>query len=113
MEKKIKFEINNGVEFYADEAAIMHNPMRFIMDFRNSTPRIDVRSQQQQQPIVVRHSVVLIDPYTAKSFLEELQTNINNYEKTFGKIKKPKVLEIAEKQQKKSSSPQETPTYFG
>ena len=93
----------------------MHNPLKFIIDFRSITPRIDVRSKNFQ-PLVLRHNVVVMDTFTAKNFLKVLQTNIKNFEKRFGKITKPEVLEKLEKESKKSKkkkSKKDMPSYFG
>ena len=112
-DKKVKFEIDNGREFFADEAGVIHNPLRIILDFRSVTPRVDMRNQEYQ-PIVLRHNVVMMDPYTAKTFSEILQKNIKNYEKQFGKIDKPAALKKLDKKKKaKKKGKKETPSYFG
>lgn len=111
--KKVKFDIDNGQVFFADEVGVIHNPLKIIIDFRSVTPRIDIRNQEYQ-PLVLRHNVVMMDPYTAKTFLDILTKNLTNYERQFGKITKPKQLIKAEKKsKKKKSSKKETPTYFG
>src|SRR3989344_5960433 len=40
--KKVKFDIDNGQTFFADEAGVIHNPLKVILDFRSITPRIDI-----------------------------------------------------------------------
>jgi hypothetical protein len=55
--KKVKFDIDNGREFFADEVGVIHNPIKIILDFRSITPRIDVRNQDFQ-PLVLRHNVI-------------------------------------------------------
>ncbi|MBT3465106.1 DUF3467 domain-containing protein [archaeon] len=124
VQKGVKFDIDNGPVFAADEVGVMHNPLKMIMDFRNVTPRVDIRNRNFQ-PIAIKHSVITMDPWTAKNLLDILKTNLNNYEKKFGKIKKPKALEIMEKEMKNNSkkSPNITnlsskeikdmPNYFG
>jgi len=112
---KVKFEIDNGREFYADEVGIIHNPMRILFDFRSITPRIDMRNKEFQ-PLVLRHNLVMMDPYTAKQFMDILKSNIKNYEEKFGKIKKPDALSKIEKEAKKESKgkgKKVQPTYFG
>ena len=112
-DKKVKFEIDNGREFFADEVGIMHNPLKIILDFRSITPRIDVRNQEFQ-PIVLRHNTVIMDPFTAKTFFNLLKKNLANYEKQFGKIKKPEQLKMSEKKgKKKVKKSNKAPTYFG
>jgi len=114
-EKKVKFDIENGQAFFADEAGVIHNPMRIILDFRSITPRIDVRNQEYQ-PLVLRHNVVMMDPYTAKSLLEALKKNIQGYENQFGKITKPEPIKVMEKKKGKKSTKatdKKAPNYFG
>ncbi|MBD3204496.1 DUF3467 domain-containing protein [Candidatus Woesearchaeota archaeon] len=113
--RDVKFDIDNGAEFFAEEVGIMHNPLKFIFDFRSITPRIDIRNKDYQ-PLVLKHNIIKMDAYTAKNFLDVLKKNIKNYEKKFGKIKKPEVLEKLEKEKKdsdKSDSKKDMPTYFG
>lgn len=114
MEKKsLKFDIDNGQVFFADEVGIMHNPLKIMFDFRSVTPRIDIRNQEFQ-PIVIRHNVIMMDPYTAKTFLDLLKQNIANYEKQFGKITKPEALKKIEQKSKKEDVKQDnTPAYLG
>jgi hypothetical protein len=114
-DKKVKFDIENGPVFFADEAGVIHNPLRIIFDFRSVTPRLDIRNQEFQ-PIVLRHNLVMMDPFTAKNFLDILKDNIKNYEKQFGKITKPEAMKKMEKKNKKKSKKNKTvnpPTYFG
>ena len=116
MKDKVKFDIENGQSFFADEVGVIHNPLKIIFDFRNITPRVDVRNQEYQT-LVLKHNVVVMDPYTAKNFYEILDRNIKNYEKQFGKIKRPKQLDKADKKSKKrkkgKKGTKESPTYFG
>ena len=116
MDKKVKFDIENGTSFFADEVGVIHNPLKIIMDFRSITPRVDVRNQEYQT-LVLRHNVVVMDPFTAKSFSDILLENIKNYEKQFGKISQPKQLKKMQQQKKdgvaKTKSPSPSPSYFG
>lgn len=114
-DKNLKFEIDNGPTFHADEVGVIHNPLKFILDFKNITPRIDVRNKDFQ-PLVMKHNAVVLDPWTAKNMLEALTENLKNYEKKFGKIKIPKQIEIAKKEAQKgtATSRKETmPSYLG
>ncbi len=114
-DKKVKFDIDNGQSFFADEVGVIHNPLKIIFDFRSITPRVDVRNQEYQT-LVLKHNVVVMDPFTAKNFMEILQKNIKNYEKQFGKIDKPEQLKKLEKNSKKQSKKKKeapAPTYFG
>ena len=110
-EKKVRFDIDNGETFFADEVGVIHNPMRVIFDFRSITPRVDIRNQDFQ-PLVLKHNVVMMDPYTAKTFLDIFSQNLANYEKQFGKITKPKALKKMDKKRSKTKK-EEAPTYFG
>ena len=110
--KEIKVDIDNGQVFFADEASIIHNPLRFILDFKNVTPRVDVRNNEYQ-PLVIKHNVVLLDPWTVKNLSKALSENISAYEKRFGEIKKPKSIAMAEKDSKKGAPKKEMPAYFG
>lgn len=113
--KQVKFDIDNGKVFYCDEAAVVHNPTKVILDFRSVTPRVDIRNNEFQ-PVVIKHDVVMMDVFTAKNFLAVLQENLANYEKTFGKIEKPKSIQKLEKMSKpvkKGNTKTETPNYFG
>lgn len=114
MEKKqINFDIDNGDVFFSDEIGVMHNPTKFIMDFKSITPRMDVRNKEFQ-PIVIKHNVIMMDPFTAKSFLEAFKDNLNKYEKKFGKIKMPKEYAKVKKPGKKAKAlPKDMPSYFG
>ncbi|MCM2324832.1 MAG: DUF3467 domain-containing protein [Candidatus Woesearchaeota archaeon] len=112
-ERKVKFDIENGSSFFADEIGVIHNPLRIILDFRSITPRVDVRNQEYQ-PLVLRHNVVLMDPFIAKQLLDMLSQNIKNYEKQFGKIEEPKAIKKMQKKTTKKKEPEaESPTYFG
>ena len=103
-DKKVKFDIDNGREFFADEAGVIHNPLKIILDFRSITPRIDVRNQE----------FVIMDPFTEKTFSDLLKKNLDNYEKQFGKIKRPEQLKKSEKKgKKKTKGKSKAPTYFG
>ena len=56
-DKKVKFDIENGLSMFADEAGIVFNPLKITFDFRSITPRVDVRNQEFQT-LVLRHNVV-------------------------------------------------------
>lgn len=114
-DKKVKFDIDNGQAFFADEVGIIHNPLRIMLDFRSITPRLDIRNQEFQ-PLVLKHNLVMMDPYTAKTFSDILKQNILNYEKQFGKILKPEALKKLEKKNKKNAKKpnlEKAPAYLG
>jgi len=105
-EKQVNVQVDNGQTFFAHEMSINFSPLQFVFDFRNVTPRVDLRSRMQ--PVLnIKHNVVLVDPYHAKRILGLLTRVIDDYEKKFGKIKKPKALEKAEKLNKEAQEAQQ------
>ncbi len=106
-------EVQNGQDFFADQVSVSHNPLKFIIDFTRTTPRIDGSSQEQPR-LVMSHNVLLIDPYLAKEFMDILKDNISRYEKRYGKISKPSQLKKVENEVKKNISSKESKQeYFG
>lgn len=115
MEKKnVNMNIQDGDSFFAHELSINFNPMQFVLDFKNVTPRIDPRSRESIV-LSLKHNVILMDPWHVKRMLELLAKVIKDYEKEFGRIEKPKQLEKYEKKAKKkgSSDKMAAPSYFG
>ncbi len=116
MEKNMNFSIDDGDAFFCHEISVNFNPLQFVLDFKSVTPRVDVRSKNGPS-IRIKHNVVLMDPFHAKKTVELLSRVIADYEKQFGEIKKPKVIEKMEKNAKKKSDSKsktfKTPTYFG
>jgi len=114
-EKKINLSISEGSEFFAHEVTINFNPTQFIMDFKCITPRSYPRSQEGPT-IAMKHNIVMLDAYHAKKFNELMGKILAQYEKEFGKIKKPKSIEIAEKKRPKMEIKKDkatVPSYFG
>ena len=116
-EEKINMRINEGDAFYAHELSINFNPLQFVFDFKSVTPRVDPRSKDKAS-IVLKHNVILTDPYHTKKICNLLGDVIKKYEKEFGKIEKPKPLQVVEKKNKKedkksgSKEKIETPSYI-
>jgi len=116
-EKHVNLVINDGQDFYANESSINFNPMQIILDFKNITPRIDQRSENPT--IVLRHNVVILEPFHVKQFHKMLTEAIERYEKEFGKIEKPKNITKIERKQAKSAEEHKLKerkhdaTYFG
>ena len=116
-EEKINLNINEGDAFYAHELSINFNPLQFVFDFKSVTPRVDPRSRDRAS-IVLKHNVILTEPYHAKKVYNLLGDVIKKYETEFGRIEKPKSLQIAEKKskkevkKKKSKDKLETPSYI-
>ena len=111
----INLSIVDGDSFFAHEISINFTATQFLFDFKCITPRIDPRSAKPS--FQLKHNVVMVEPWHAKAIHEVLTNVIKKYEEEFGKIEKPKAIEIAEKKQKallkKNSSFKRLPTYFG
>jgi hypothetical protein len=99
-EKRVNLSITDGNEFFAHEVSINFNPMQFILDFKCITPRVDPRSREGPT-LALKHNVIMTDAYHAKNIAELLNDMIRKYEKEFGKIEKPKAIEMFEKKAKK------------
>ncbi len=114
MEQKINVNVDDGEAFYSNEASISHNPMQFVLDFKQITPRIDMRQQPQFK---LKHDVVLLDPIHAKQFSEMLNQAVKEYEEKNGKIDLKKAMKKmqkkASKKKKKKAKVTESPSYFG
>lgn len=98
--KKVNLSVSEGMETFAHEVSINFNPLQFIFDFKTVTPRVDMRSKENVN-LLVRHNVVLADPFHAKKIHELLGEVLEKYEEQFGKIEKPKALLRYEKSNKK------------
>ena len=121
MEQKINMNISEGDSFYAHQASINFSPTMMFLDFKNVTPRVDERSRQGPT-LVLKHNLIMMDPHHITLFRDLLTKVIIDYEKEFGKIKKPEAIAKAEKKNKanratgtKSTKKNETdvPNYFG
>ena len=117
-QKNLNVSVNEGDAFFCHELSLNYNPLQFVFDFKCVTPRVDLRSKER--PVVnIKHNVVMLDPYHAKRMLGLLSKVVDDYEKDFGKISKPKAVEKMEKKMKKKESMHDTkktiasPTYFG
>lgn len=113
--KEVNMNINDGDSFFAHELSINFNPLQFILDFKNITPRVDPRSRESIV-LFLKHNVIMMDPYHTKNMFELLGKVVGDYEKQFGKIEKPKALQRYEQRAKKgkeSKSKEKAPSYFG
>ncbi|MBT7902995.1 DUF3467 domain-containing protein [Candidatus Woesearchaeota archaeon] len=121
-QKNVKISVSEGTDFFCHEISINFNPMQFILDFKNITPRVDIRNKEGPT-LVLRHNVVMLDPFNAKQMLNVLQNAIEKYETEFGEIKKPKMIKKAETKMKKkaktakskktNTTEPNSPNYFG
>lgn len=124
MEQKqsINLTINDGEPFFAHEMSLNFNPTQFILDFRSVTPRNDPRTKGRPS-LHMKHNVVMVDPWHMLQMKDLFSRMVEAYEKEFGKIKKPKPVELLEKKQNKGSKDKkkkgkdeaktEAPSYFG
>jgi len=110
--EKMNVSIDDGTSFYAHEVSINFNPLQFTLDFKNITPRVDVRNKDAPS-IHIKHDVVMLDPYHAKMFSELLGRVVKEYEKGYGKIKRPKALDKIKKPKTKPEAKTISPSYFG
>lgn len=88
---KQEIPVINNVDnnlFLSNEQTIHHQPDKILIDFKSVYPQFI----GEQSIMVVNHRVILLDLYNAKGFLKALEENINNYEKKFGKIRKPEAI---------------------
>ena len=116
--KKINFNINDGEAFYTNEMSITFGPAQFAFDFKNISPRVDMRSQDGSKTFVLKHNVIIIEPFQIKQFAKVLNDAIARYEKEFGSIEIPEAIKKAEAELKKlqkqeSSISHDVPSYFG
>ena len=110
--QQINVEVQNGTEFFADQVSVSHNPLRFVIDFTRTAPRIDGNASQQPR-LVMSHNVILLDPYLALEFINVLKENIARYEKRHGKITKPAALKKLEDEARKAGKKEARQEYFG
>lgn len=98
MENSINVQIDHReAAFYSDSISIIYNPTKFILDFKQNTPRIDQIQDKQQQTIAIKHNVIILDIKFAKIFMETLKKSVEGYEKKHGEIKIPKQQKKVEK----------------
>ena len=114
-QEQININISEGEPFFAHEVTVNFTPTQLTMDFKCITPRSDPRSKKPS--FQLKHNVIMLDPWHAKTLMSVLSNVIQKYEDEFGKIQKPKALQKAEKKQKdlikKTEQTTEVPTYMG
>jgi hypothetical protein len=112
--KQVQMIIKDGINLFADETTVMSNPLKITFDFKNISPRFDTRNNEFQ-PIVVEHTVVTMEPWQAKDFLNTLKGHMDNFEKQFGEVKRPESIVKFEELMKNAPivSNERVQTYFG
>lgn len=112
---KVNIQIKEGLVFFAHEMSANFTPTQLSLDFKRITPRTDPRAKTPS--FLLEHNLVLLEPWHAKMVLSVFTNVLKKYEEEFGKIKKPKALEKAEKKHKKqmetTEGSTESPNYFG
>ena len=114
--QQINLNIVEGDPFFAHEVSMNFTPTQITLDFKCITPRTDPRGKAPS--FLLKHNVVMVEPWHAKLMLDVLANVVKKYEEEFGKIKQPKALEKATKKQKKvekeeSTKTTATPSYMG
>ena len=105
--------IDEGEAFFSHEISVNYGPTQFVLDFKNITPRIDMRSKEAGV-LALKHNVVLLDTLTAKNLAEMLAKIVKKYEKDFGKIEKSEAVKKYEKKHKKKNVKKKVvENYFG
>jgi hypothetical protein len=90
-EKQVNIRIDHSEEgFYSDSISVVYNPNKFVLDFKQTTPKVDQIHGKSQQTLVVKHKTILLDIKFTKIFLETLKKAVEGYEKKYGKIEVPK-----------------------
>ncbi len=114
----INLSIVDGEPFFSHELTVNFTPTQFTLDFKSITPRSDPRSPRPT--FLLKHNVVMVEPWHIKSIVQVLGNVIKKYEQEFGEIKKPESLVKAEKKQKKiakkaknTEEKTEAPSYLG
>ncbi len=116
MTEQINLNIVDGEPFFAHEVSVNFTPTQFTFDFKCITPRTDPRSKNKAS-FLLKHNVVMIEPWHAKLMLGVLNKVVKRYEEEFGIIKKPNAIAKAQRKSNKKVDKEgkstETPSYFG
>lgn len=89
--QQVNLKIDHSEDgFYSDSISVIYNPSKFVLDFKQITPKIDLIEGKGQQTLVVKHKTILLDVKFAKIFLDTLKNAVEGYEKKYGKIHLPK-----------------------
>jgi len=116
--RKINFSINDGETFFTNEISITFGPAQFAFDFKNISPRVDMRNQDESKTFVMKHNVILVEPFQIKQFAKVLNDAIVRYEIEYGVIEMPPAIKKAEQELQKISKQEnkeshDVPSYFG
>lgn len=83
------FKAEHNEPFNADSATIMHGEGSVVIDFKQTTPRLDKIDEDVQHTVITEHNAIVLQPKMAKVLLGLLKENLSNYEDKFGEIEVP------------------------
>lgn len=83
--------------FVSNQQNVTIQTDKILLDFKNIYSQFDPANNEI---IIINHKMIILDPYIAKLFFDTLNKSIMEYEKQFGKIKKPEAVTKAEEQAK-------------
>ena len=95
---QLNVRIKDGDQFYSNETSINFNPNEIVLDFKCLT---HTHEMGDHRSLILKHSVVILNPFHAKAFLGTLSNAIKDFEAKFGEIKKSDAIKKAEKIVKK------------
>lgn len=75
--------------FHADAATVIHGKGSVVIDFKQTSPRVDQVENATQHTVITEHNAVVMRPQMAKVLLNILEENVSNYENKFGEIELP------------------------
>ncbi len=112
---QLSVRIKDGEQFFSNESSINFNPNEVVIDFKCLTHTHDIADRRG---LILKHNLVIMNPFHAKTFLGMISRVIKDYESKFGEIKKPEAVKKAEnmikkEEKKKIESKKENETYFG
>lgn len=111
MDKKSKVEVDHSEDaFFADGITVTYGPNKFVLDFKQTTPRVDFVHGDNQRTMVTKHDTLLVDVKFAKMLKKMLENSINKYEEKFGEIK---IDKNPKKKEDKDSVSTEDTGYIG
>lgn len=100
--------------FFTDSFSVLFKPEQFVLDFKQSVPKISA-SREHEHENVVWHKPVMMNPGLAKRLSQLLQKNLEKYEEKFGEIEIGDLEEATESDDRESSgeSSEDEPSYIG
>lgn len=83
------FKAEHNEPFHADSATIIHGKGSVVVDFKQTTPRVDQLEGNTEHTVITEHNAIVLQPQMAKVLLNLLEENIGDYEEKFGEIELP------------------------